>query len=454
MSTLSKKGDGSSARQQDIYRKACEVIPGGVSRNTVFNTPHPYYASHASGCFVTDLDGIERIDFANNMASLIHGHAHPAVIEAVISQLQRGTAYTMATVAEVEFASLLCERVEGVDKIRFTNSGTEAVMAMMKAARAYTGRPKIAKAEGAYHGTYDFAEISQTSSPANWGSIDRPSSVPLAHGTPEGVLNDMVIFPFNDIERTLSILDAHAETLAAVMIDPVPHRVGLVPADERYIEELYRWTRRNGALLIFDEVITLRVNYGGAQQRYSQKPDMTAMGKIIGGGFPVGAFGGSSEVMKVLDPRESRLLFPHSGTFSANPITTTAGRVAMELFDEESVAGLNKLTSIATDQIREAIKVAGVPASVTGSGSMLRVHLSETPPSTYREAYQEREVTLILKELLEHLYHKGRIMMINTCSCMMSTAITRREIDILSEAMLNGFRAIKPALEKLKEKEV
>lgn len=146
----------------ELFQQACKVIPGGISRNTVFRKPYPSYAASAAGCYITDIEGVQRIDFANNMASLIHGHAHPAVVESVIEQVKKGTAYMMATEAEVKYAELLCNRVPGFEKIRFVNSGTEAVMAMIKASRAFTGLSKIAKAEGAYHGTYDFAEVSQT----------------------------------------------------------------------------------------------------------------------------------------------------------------------------------------------------------------------------------------------------------------------------------------------------
>ena len=431
---------------EEIYKKACNVLPGGISRNTIFRKPHPFYVSNASGCHVTDIDGIQRIDFANNMASLIHGHANPQIVEAVIEQLKKGTAYTMATEAEVAFAQLLCDRVPNFDKIRFMNSGTEAVMAMIKASRAYTGRPKIAKAEGAYHGTYDFAEISQTANPANWGDINKPNSVPLANGTPQGVLDDVIIFPFNDIERTLSILDEHANDIACILIDPVPHRVGLIQAHTDFVEAMYNWTRKNGALLVFDEVVTLRVNYSGTQDNYSVKPDLTAMGKMIGGGFPVGALAGRADVMKVLDPSESKLLFPHSGTFSANPITMTAGRVAMELFDEDAVLKLNTLTQKAISQIREAIKIVDIPISITGAGSMFRIHLTETPPTTYREAFQTKEKTMLIKKLLDYLFINEQIMMVNTCTCMFSTAITQKEVDILSDAMFNGFKLIKPEL--------
>lgn len=434
---------------QEIYSQAVNVLPGGVSRNTIFRKPYPTYADKASGCYVTDIDGIERIDFANNMASLIHGHAHPAIVNAVIEQLQKGTAYTMGTEAEVLLAQHLCDRVPNFDRIRFVNSGTEAVMGMIKAARAFTGRPKIAKAEGAYHGTYDFAEVSQYANPTNWGNIEKPNSVPLAYGTPKEVLENVIIFHYNNIELTLNILDQQKDQIAAVIIDPISHRAGLMEANQDFVEALYKWTRENGALLIFDEVVTFRVGYAGAQENYAVKPDLTAMGKIIGGGFPVGAFAGREDIMKVLDPREPKLLFPHSGTFSANPITMTAGRIAMELFDKEAVTKLNELTFSTRNKIEEAIKLADVPVSLTGAGSMFRIHLSAIPPTTYREAYQSKETLRVLNMLIDHLYFQEKIMMINTCACMFSTAITDKEVERLAEGMLNGFKVIKPELEKL-----
>ncbi|MCP4551414.1 MAG: aspartate aminotransferase family protein [Bacteroidetes bacterium] len=434
---------------KEIYRQACDVIPGGVSRNTVYRRPNPDYVANASGCYVTDIEGVQRIDFANNMAALIHGHAHPAIVDAVTEQLKKGTAYTLASEVEVRFAQLLNERAPGFEKIRFVNSGTEAVMAMIKASRAYTNRPKIAKAEGAYHGTYDFAEISQTANPTNWGDIKKPNSVPLANSTPQGVLNDVIIFPYNDIKKTIAILDAHADQIACVLIDPVPHRVGLLKGTNEFIEALYQWTRKNDALLVFDEVVTLRVNYGGAQENFSIKPDLTALGKIIGGGFPVGAIAGRSEVMKVLDPSELKIRFPHSGTFSANPITMTAGYVAMDLFDKTAVLKINALAQKAIIQIEQAIKIAEVSISITGAGSMFRIHPKKEPPKTYREAYQSNVEKSIINELLDYLYYKENIMMINTCACMFSTIISQKEVDILAEAMLNGFKLIKPKLDKL-----
>ena len=439
-------------KSKKLYADACHVIPGGVSRNTVFHKPFPHYAKQAAGCYVTDIDGVERIDFANNMASLIHGHAFPPVVEAVTEQIRKGTAYTIATEAELNFAQLLCKRVPEFENIRFVNSGTEAVMAMIKASRAFTGKPKIAKAEGAYHGTYDFAEVSQKAKPENWGDINKPNSVPVASGTPQNVLDDVIVFPYNDIERTISILNRHKDEIACVLIDPVPHRVGLVKGNNKFIEALYNWTRQNGALLAFDEVVTFRVNYGGAQEEYSVKPDLTALGKIIGGGFPVGAFTGRSDIMKILDPHDKNLLFPHSGTFSANPVTMVAGRVAMEYYDQEMVNRLNALTQKALDQISEAIGIADVPVSLTGAGSMFRIHLKPVPPSSYREAYQDEQATSLITKMLDYLFYEERLMMINTLACMFSTAMSQKEVDTLSDALLRMFKKFKPEIEKVQPK--
>ena len=431
---------------QNIYARACNVLTGGVSRNTIYREPHPYYVATAKGSYVTEIEGVERIDFANNMASLIHGHSHPAINEAVIEQLQKGTAFTMGTEAEVRFAELMITRSGTFERMRFVNSGTEAVMTMIKTSRVYTKKPKIAKAEGAYHGTYDYAEVSQTSNPDNWGSIDKPNSNQVVEGTPQGVLDDVIIFPFNDIERTLNILDEHADEIACVLIDPVPHRVGLFPATKAFVEAIYKWTRKNNALMVFDEVVTYRVNYSGAQESYSVKPDLTAMGKMIGGGFPIGALAGRAEIMEVLDPRGKILRHPHSGTFSANPISTTAGRVAMELFDKDAVLKLNALTQVAINQIEESIKIADVPVSITGDGSMFRLHLQENKPTCYREAYHSKEKKDIIKKLIDYLFLEEQIIMINTCACMFATSMTQKEVDRLSEGLLNGFRVIKPQL--------
>jgi glutamate-1-semialdehyde 2,1-aminomutase len=435
----------SLSASEALFARARKVMPGGVSRNAVLRRPHPFYVARGEGCYVTDIEGVHRIDFSNNMTSQIHGHAHPAIVAAVTEQLGRGTAFSLATEAEVVFAEYMCSRSPAFDKIRFVNSGTEAVMSSLKAARAFTGRPKIAKVEGAYHGLYDYAEVSQTAGPSNWGEAEHPASVPVAHGTPASALNDVVVIPFNDPERAIKILDEHAGELACVLLDLMPHRVGMMKASEPFVRALHEWTRKNGALFICDEVITFRSGYGGAQEWYDVQPDLTAMGKMIGGGFPVGALAGRAEVMDVMDPWRAKVQFPLSGTYSANPVTMVAGLAAMQLFDRPAVQRLNHLADLARSRIAEAIRIAGVPACVTGSGSLFRIHMKPEVPQNYRAVYQTEAQARSTKVLLDHLAANG-VLLIETCSGALSTPMTEKEIDFLGEAMLGGFRKVKTQL--------
>lgn len=427
---------------RSLYERALRVLPGGASRNSAIREPHPLYAAHASGFRITDVDGTERIDFANNMASLIHGHAHPAIVSAVAVQLEKGTASTLSTEVEVRFAEHLHSRNPNFEKIRFVNSGTEAVMGALKAARAFTGRTKIAKAEGAYHGLYDYAEVSQTAAPDNWGDAASPTSVPVAHGTPQSVLDDVIVVPYNDPERALAVLDRHADEVACVLLDVMPHWAGLCPATPRYASALQQWASDNGALLVADEVITLRTAYGGAQQHYKLAPDITAMGKIIGGGFPVGAIAGRADIMELMNPLGGQYLLPYSGTFSANPITMTAGLSAMELYDQTQIGHVNRLAKLAVDGINETIETRGAPASVTGAGSMFRIHMRPNPPTNFRESRPTPAAAERLKQFYNSMLDCG-ILLIYSGAGAISTPMGEAEIDQLVAAVDKSLAALR-----------
>jgi glutamate-1-semialdehyde 2,1-aminomutase len=431
-----------TSRSADLFRRALRVLPGGVSRNTVLRDPHPLYADHGEGCRLIDIEGVSRVDFSNNMCSLIHGHAHPGIVRAVSEQVARGSAFMMATPIEVEYAEHMCSRNDHFEKMRFVNSGTEALMVSLKTARAFTGRPKVAKVEGAYHGGYDYAEVSQSPKPHTWGDADRPNSVPLAHGTPASALDDVVVIPFNDVDRAVAILDEHAGDLACVLLDLMPHRVGLNPADRAFVDAMRDWTARNGSLLVLDEVITFRTEFGGLQNLYDLTPDLTALGKMIGGGFPVGAVTGRAEVMDVMNPLSDRFVYPHSGTFSANPISTAAGLAAMTAFDRAAIRRLNALGERARLGIADAIGRTGARACVTGCGSMFRVHMKEQPPHNFREAFTTPEENARLKALLDHMFDAGFVM-INTCTGVLSSPMGEDEIDGVVAALEAGFETIR-----------
>src|SRR3954470_13410268 len=373
-----------------LYDRALASLPGGNSRTTVFMKPYPIYAAHGAGCRVWDVDGHEYIDCINNFTSLIHGHAHPRLIEAATRQLALGSAFGMPTLSEVELAELLASRLPSVEQVRFTNSGTEAVMMALKTARAHTGRPKIAKCEGAYHGSYDYAEVSLDPTPEAWGR-NAPVSVAYARGTPDNVLADVLTIPFNDTEAAVSLVREHGPELACVLVDPMPNHAGLAPADKAYLQALRQVTREVGALLIFDEVITFRLGIHGAQGLWDIDPDLTTLGKIIGGGFPVGAIGGAKDVMAVFDPRPGKPALPHGGTFSANPVTMRAGIAAMQLLDDAAFARLDAMGEAVRSGIDAAFKRYGVPGATVGMGSLLKIHFAERPIRDYRSAYPTEE---------------------------------------------------------------
>ena len=374
------------SRSQKLYDRALTSLPGGNTRTTVFMKPYPIYAARGEGCRVFDVDGNEYIDCINNFTSLIHGHAHPALVAAATRQLALGSAFGLPTESEIDLAELLASRLPSVEQVRFTNSGTEAVMMALKAARAFTGRPKIAKCEGAYHGSYDYAEVSLDPTPEAWGR-NAPVSVAYAKGTPDNVLADVVTIPFNDAEAAVSLIREHGAELACVLVDPMPNRAGLAPADKAYLEALRRVTREVGALLIFDEVITFRLGYRGAQGFWNIDPDLTTLGKIIGGGFPVGAVGGKREFMAVFDPSSGKPALPHGGTFSANPVTMRAGIAAMELLDDAAFARLDTIGEAVRGGIDDAFRRHGVPGRTVGLGSLLKIHFADRPVRDYRSAY-------------------------------------------------------------------
>lgn len=371
---------------QALYADAKQYLPGGNTRTTVFEKPFPLYASHGKGCYVWDVDGNRRIDCINNYTSMIHGHAHPGIHQAVLRQMESGTCFGMPTESEILLAKELVRRVDSVETVRFTNSGTEAVMMAIKAARAYTGRPKIAKVEGAYHGSYDPAEISLDPGPQQWGE-NTPNSVPYAKGTPASVVGDVIVLPFNDPEKAKTIITQHGKDLAAILIDPLPNRAGLIPASEAFLQAIRAAADAVGALVIFDEVISFRLSHGGAQALFSISPDLTTLGKVIGGGFPVGAVGGRRDVMAVFDPSSGKPALPHGGTFSANPITMRAGLAALELLDEKAFAHLGQIGDQVRKAANESLTRHGVPGIVVGMGSLLKIHFTDRTPTDYRAVY-------------------------------------------------------------------
>ena len=355
--------------------------------------------------------------------------------------MPRGFAYSFGSEAEIRLAEHLHDRAPGFERLRFCNSGTEAVMTALKAARAYTGRAKIAKCEGAYHGSYDPAEVSLSSTSDNWGDLRDPARIPYSHGTPAGMLADTVIIPFNEPEAAGAILDRCGGELAAILIDPMPNRVGLMPASQEFLAVLQQAARRHGCLLIFDEVIAFRQGVGGTQGVLGIVPDLTSLGKIIGGGLPVGAVAGRAEVMSVFEERDGNRLLSQGGTFNANPLTMVAGLAAMEMFDGDAVGELNARGDRLREQIAEAFKLANAEGQVTGAGSLFHLHLNSRNLRGYRDALPRGEEAARMAQLQSLMVDAGIYLSPTGLGCL-STAMTEDHLGRFPEALLACLRQL------------
>ena len=392
--------------------------------------PYPPYAASGEGCWITDVEGDRRLDCLNNYTALIHGHAHPTIVEAATRRLALGSSFPLPTPEEVELATLLCERLPSAERVRFTNSGSEAVMMAIKGARAWTGRPRIAKFEGAYHGSYDYAEVSLGSTPENWGALAAPASTAYAACR---WWCSRTWWCCRSTTRSWRWRASSARPrLAAVLVDPIPNRVGAIPAQREFLGALREVTAAHGIALIFDEVITFRVGYQGAQGLFGITPDLTTLGKIIGGGFPVGAVAGRADVMAVFDPTGGRPAAPHGGTFNANPVTMAAGLAAMRLLTPEAFAKLDELGAKLRGSLEACFKRAGVPGVVTGLGSLFRVHPTDRELIDYRSTRTTPEEEARLQRLIRGLMERGVLMSITGLGCL-STPMGDAELEGLVE---------------------
>jgi glutamate-1-semialdehyde 2,1-aminomutase len=382
-------------------------MPGGTTRTTVYFAPYPLYIERGQGAKVWDVDGTSRLDFIGNYSALILGHAHPNVTAAVAAQLERGTSVAAANPVEVQLAQELCRRIPSLDMVRFTNSGTEATMFAMRVARTYTGKQKIARFEGGYHGTHDFAEVSTKPDLEVAGPATAPYPVADSAGTPLVALAETIVLPYNDLGSVEQILREHRRELAAVIVEPVIGAGGVIPAERDFLEGLRSLTRELGILLIFDEVISLRIAPGGAQDYYGVMPDLTTMAKIIGGGLPVGAFGGRADLMELLDPRRPDSI-PHGGTYNGAPLGMAAGLATLRELTPDVYVDLNRKGDKVRRELRAVFDAHDIAAQVTGIGSLFNVHFTSVPVRDHRSMRTSNPQ--MLRDLFLGLLNHGILM--------------------------------------------
>lgn len=370
-----------TTRSSELFDRAKQLLPGGVDSpvrafGAVGGTPR--FISAASGATVTDVDGNTYIDYVGSWGPLITGHAHPAVVEAIQQAAARGTSYGAPTEAENDLAELVIDRFPSVERLRFVSSGTEAAMSAVRLARAATGRDMIVKFDGCYHGHADSMLVAAGSGVMTFGQPDSP-------GVPEALAQLTVSIPFNNIEAVEQVFEANSGKIAALLVEPVAGNMGVIPPARGYLEALRRITDEHGSLLVFDEVITgCRVARGGAQERFGVSPDLTILGKIIGGGLPVAAYGGRVDLMDQLSPTGNVY---QAGTLSGNPLAMAAGIATLKLLDEPGVYDrLEASAQRLTEGLASAAERAGVTIQLQRVGSMMTMFFSDRPATNYESA--------------------------------------------------------------------
>ncbi len=422
-----------SPRSQELFERARKVMPGGA-KGAYFHQPYPLTMERGEGCYLYDVEGQQYVDFANHHTVQVLGHNYPAVVEAVQKQMVRGIALGGPVGVETELCEEMCRRVASLDRIRFCNSGTEATLHAIRLARGFSGRPKIAKFEGGYHGSHDVVEVSSSPALDKVGSETAPNPVPSAGGMSPHAVKEVVVLPYNDEASVEKLVVQHRDELACVIFDT---KAGILPQRKEFVQFVREITRENDLLLILDEIVGFRVGTGGLQEYYGITPDLTTYGKVVGGGFPVGAFGGQADIMDLLDSTRGSTGFFQSGTFSAHPITMTAGLATLRQLTPDAFAYLNGLGDRLRTGLNDLFARNNIAAKAVNTGSVFSIHFTGEDLINYRSLARTDKAIAhrVFLSLLEQGYFLSHGLSMNALSLPTETSHVEGLIDAVEKAV-------------------
>lgn len=425
-----------TTRRSDLWEKSIAYIPGGVNSPVrAFRKVGgiPLFVDHASGCSLYDCDGEQYIDYVLSWGPLILGHAHPRVLSAIRESCQKGTSFGAPTEGEALFAEMIVKAVPSIEKVRLVSSGTEAAMTAIRLARGFTGKDDIVKFEGCYHGHSDSLLVKA-------GSGAATLSLPDSLGVPADFARHTISLPYNDSDAFARALEETHERVAAVIVEPVAANMGVVPPEKGFLEALRNHCTRHGILLIFDEVITgFRLAYGGAQESYGIIPDLTVLGKVLGGGMPIGAVGGKAKIMDALAPDGGVY---QAGTLSGNPVAVAAGIATLNVLSEENpYEKLDRLSRMLADGLRQITHALSIPSYVTQVGSMMSLFFSEQPVRDFQAVL--RADAEKYRNYFHGMLRRGIYLAPSPYEAtFLSTAHTERDIERTLEAAEDSLRQI------------
>ncbi|MCP8323335.1 MAG: glutamate-1-semialdehyde 2,1-aminomutase [Candidatus Methylarchaceae archaeon HK02M2] len=422
-------------RSQELFKRAKKVLPGGVNSPVRAFEPYPFFVKKASGSKIYSVDGTSYIDYCMAYGPLIFGHSSKEVLDAVEKQLAKGSLYGTPTEKEVEFAELISKLIPSIEMLRLVNSGTEATMHAIRVARGFTGRKKIIKFEGCFHGSHDYVLVKAGSGAITFGA-------PTSLGIPEETSRNTIVLPYNDIKALEEIVENEGCNIAALIVEPVIGNTGLILPMEGYLNKMRKITSDHGILLIFDEIITgFRLSLGGAQEYYDIKPDITTLGKILGGGFPIAAFGGRKEIMQYVSPLGKVY---QAGTFSGNPISVAAGYATLQILNKNQNEIYPKLEK-AGEEIKKAFIDSvfdhRIEAQVNSISSMFQIFFAPHPVADYRKA-KLSDISKFQSYFHKLLKHRIFLPPSQFETCFLSTAHTEEDLEDIINAFDDALRNI------------
>ncbi len=417
---------------KERHEKLINYIPGGATRSLSYFKPYPIHIESGKAAFVFTHEGHKLLDVTNAYGAIVHGHGDPDIVKAVQEGITKGSQYSTPTDGQYKLAKLLCERIPGFDRIRFVNSGTEATMFALRAARAYTDRDKIIKMSGGFHGTHDCVAASTKRNV-------------ITAGIPKGMTEDMIEVPFNDFQALEKAVKENADQLAAVIMEPFLGAGGIVLPAKGYLEHVRKVTQENNVLLIFDEIFSYRVNSGGCQKLYGVTPDLTTVGKVIGGGLPIGVFGGKEEIMNIFCHEKTAAPLYHSGTFNGYETLMQAGYAALSKYDDKAIAYINNLGDRLQKGLLQSFKDNGLNIQSNHIGSLLNIHFVNEPITTSQQVLKSEEQLHTLMHL--SMLNKG-VFSIPRGLFILSCAMTEDDIDFLIEKIDETFKELLPLIQE------
>jgi len=417
---------------RERHEKLINYIPGGATRSLSYFKPYPIHIDYGQGAYVYTHEGHKLFDVTNAYGAIVHGHGDPDIVKAVQEGIAKGSQYSTPTTGQYRLAKLLCERIPGFDRVRFVNSGTEATLFALRTARAYTGKDKILKMIGGFHGTHDCVAASTKKNV-------------ITAGIPKGMTEDMLEVPFNDFDALEKAVKQNASELAAVIMEPFLGAGGVVLPKPGYLEHVRKVTSDNNVLLIFDEIFSYRVNTGGCQKLYGVVPDLTTVGKVVGGGLPIGVFGGKEDIMNIYCHEKTDKPLYHSGTFNGYETVMQAGYAALLKYDEDAVAYVNSLGDQFQKGLLESFKSNGLNIQSNQIGSLLNLHFVNEPVTTAEQVLESVEQLHTLMHL--SLLTKG-VFTIPRGLFILSTVMTSQEIDHLVDKIDETLKELLPLIEE------